>query len=75
MSKSEAVVAVSPRLLRAKEASKFLGAEQTLRDCEAAQWLKPAHRAHKLTLYSKSSLDACADRIERGEYPQKQTNL
>lgn len=69
--KTGAVVAVSPRFLRAKDAYEFLGSEQTLRDCEAAKWIKPAHRHHKLTLYSLSSLHACADRIEAGEYPRK----
>lgn len=71
--KTEAVVTVSPRFLRAKEAYKFLGSEQTVRDCEAAKWIQPTHRAHKLTLYSLSSLHACANRIEKGEYPEKQT--
>lgn len=69
--KTGAVVAVSPRFLRANEASKFLGGEQTLRDCEKAKWITPAHRHHKLTLYSLASLHVCADRIEKGEYPEK----
>ncbi len=62
---------VLPRFLRATPARVFLGGRQVLEDCEAANWIAPKHRAHKLTLFSLSDLHDCANRIEAGEYPAR----
>lgn len=62
---------IAPRFLRANETHAVLGSKQVTVDCEAAGWLTPVHRRHRLTLYRFADVHVCADRIEAGEYPEK----
>lgn len=64
------VVSIAPRFMRAKEAYKFLGSEQAVRDFESAKLLKPSHRGNRMTLYSMAALQTCADLIDAGKYPK-----
>lgn len=59
-----------PRIVIASLAWQYLGCRAVVEACEAAGWLKPKIRRRRLTLYSVASLDACADRIDRGEDPK-----
>lgn len=69
---AEARQALAPRLIRANAAYIFLGSRQIVLNCEAAGWLKPVVRRHKMTLYSVADLHRCANRLEAGEYPGEQ---
>ncbi len=59
------------RLARPIRAAFILGCEQVVFDCITAGWLAPKVKRHRMTLYSVADLNACADRIEAGEYPGK----
>jgi hypothetical protein len=56
--------------MRAKEASEDLTGESILRQCEQAGWIKPCQRRKKFTLYRRRDVQAVAERLLYGEYPE-----
>lgn len=54
---------------RPDEAAAVVGSAQLLAECEAAGWIKPRVRRHKLTLYDYSDIAKCWARICKGEMP------
>jgi hypothetical protein len=63
------VATIAPRFLRTSQARAVLGGRGVVEDCEGAGWLKAVRRAPRMTLYKFADVQTCADRIERGEYP------
>jgi hypothetical protein len=60
----------TPRMLRKEDAGKYVGGPKMLEWMERANWIKPAVAQHKMTIYDIRQLDACCDRLGRGEFPQ-----
>jgi hypothetical protein len=59
------------RLLRAEAAGQYVGCPGLLIRMVRAAWIKAAVRRKKMTLYRRSDLDQCLDRIDRGEFPEE----
>lgn len=64
------VATIYPRFVRTSQARQILGGRQVVDDCELAKWIKPVRRVRRMTLYKFTDIHACADRIEKGEYPE-----
>lgn len=62
-------VVFQARLLRADDAGRYIGCAGLLAHCEKAGWIKPVVRRKRMTIFSRSKLDECCDRLERGEFP------
>ena len=62
----------APRMLRKDDAGQYVGSPKLLEQMEKAAppWIEPAVARHKMTLYDVRHLDACCDRLSRGEFPQ-----
>ena len=60
-----------PRMLRKEDAGQYIGSPQLLKFMENAEppWIKPVVSKHKLVLFDVKHLDACCDRLSRGEFP------
>ena len=54
---------------RLKEAAEFIGSRELLARCEAAGWITPKVRQHKLTIYDGSELAVLWQRICAGDMP------
>ena len=61
---------IEPRFLRAELAGLYLGCAGLLARMEKALWIKPIVQRHKMKIYKRADLDACAERVERGEFPE-----
>ena len=60
-----------PRFLRAEDAGRYIGCPGLLARMEKAGWIKPVVRRKRMTLYKRAALDECAERLERGEFPDE----
>lgn len=63
-------IILQPRFLRAEDAARYVGCAGLLVRMEKAKWIKAVVQRHKMKLYRRSDLDACADRLENGEFPE-----
>ena len=61
---------IEPRFLRAVLAGQYLGCPGLLARMEKAGWIKAIVQRHKMKIYKRGDLDACAERVERGEFPE-----
>lgn len=62
-------VVFQPRLLRTEDAGRYIGCPGLLTRMEKAGWIKPVVREKRMTIYSRTELDECCDRLQRGEFP------
>lgn len=67
--KYSSLIKSAPRMLRKEDADNYVGSRVLLEQMEAAGWIQPAVRRHKITLYDIRKLDECCDRLTRGEFP------
>ena len=58
------------RLLDQEQAEAYVGGPQLLALMEAAKWIKPAVRRHRLTRWDVKILDQGCDRLQNGEWPE-----
>jgi hypothetical protein len=65
-----ATYAIKQLGLRPEEVAAVLGSKQLKTDLEAAGWLSPVIRRHKLTLYDASEVNRAWARLLAGEIPQ-----
>ncbi len=63
-------ILIQPRFLRADDAGRYVGCAGLLTRMEEAGWIKAIVQRHKMKMFRRTDLDACADRIERGEFPE-----
>lgn len=68
-------VIVEPLLVRPEVARQMVGGRTVLEAMEAAGWVAPSHRRHKLTLYAVSALRAAAARLQAEELPGQQLDV
>ena len=62
-------VVSQPRLLRLEDAARYVGCLGMLVCMERAGWIKPVVRRKRMTLFARTKLDECCDRLEQGEIP------
>lgn len=63
-------VRIEPEGLRPDDAAYFIGISTRVLDrCQAAGWIKPSVKLHKLVIYRPSSLRLLLNRIEREGLP------
>lgn len=62
-------IIIQPRLLRAEAAGHYVGCPGLLARMERAGWIKPVVQRKRMTVYQRSKLDECCERLERGEFP------
>ena len=63
-------LAILPRLLRAEDAGQYVGCPGLLGRMVKAGWIKPLVQRKRMTLFARSKLDECCERLERGEFPE-----
>jgi hypothetical protein len=63
---------IQPSLLRAEDAGKYVGCPGLLARMVKAGWIKPLVQRKKMTLFLRSKLDECVERLTRGEFPEGQ---
>jgi hypothetical protein len=62
----------SPPVLRAEDAGRYVGCPGLLTRMVKAGWIKPLVQRKKMTLFLRSKLDECVERLTRGEFPEGQ---
>jgi len=60
---------ITRRLLRQELAEEFVGGAAVLKDLEAAGWIRPTRRSHRMTLWDAKLLDRACDRLWTEELP------
>jgi len=62
-------IIIAPRNLRAEVAGEYVGCPGLLARMVKAGWIKPLVQRKRLTIFVRSKLDECCERMERGEFP------
>lgn len=60
-----------PRLLRAEDAGRYVGCPGMLTRMVKAGWIKPVVQRKKMTLFVRTQLDGCCQRLEQGDFPEE----
>ena len=60
---------VEPCLLPFSDAGRYVGCPALLGHMEKAGWIKPVVRRKKMTLFKRTDLERCCERLER-EFPE-----
>lgn len=70
MARFSKLIAKSVRLMDQDDAADYVGGKVILDLFEAAKWVKPACRKHRLVRYDCNVLDTACDRLQAGEWPE-----
>ena len=63
-------IIIQPRLLRVDDAGQYVGCPGLLALMVKAGWIKAIVQRKRMTVYQRSKLDECCERLERGEFPE-----
>ena len=61
---------IPARLMRKKDAEKYVGGRRNLEDLRLANWLKPVKQEHSNTTFDKQDIDRAIDRTKREGWPK-----
>jgi hypothetical protein len=73
MARFSKLIAKSVRLMDQEDAADYVGGKLMLDLFEAAGWVRPSVRRHRLVRYDANLLDAACDRLGAGEWPEPLT--
>lgn len=65
------LIQIKPLTVRPETAERLFEAPHLFQEMVKSGWIKPCYRTNRCTLYLVKDLEACAERLSRGERPER----